>query len=131
MYFFLPMGIHMILTSIRLKKGIDDITLFHYFLCIIMLWLSGCTWVEPTKEAGEVLLVKAHNVQSCQRLGSTTATVKHEIGPVSRSDEKVRNELVTLAKNHAAVMGGDSIVATGPADGGSMNFDVYKCGDTP
>ena len=101
----------------------------HYFLYIIMLWLSACTWVEPTKEGSEVLLVKSHNVQSCQHLGSTRATVKHEIGPVTRSEEKVTEELVTLAKNHAADMGGDSIVAAGPMTDGSMNFNIYKCGE--
>ena len=119
------------LTNIRIIKGADDVKLTHFLLFIIMLWLSGCTWVETTKEGGKVLLVKSYNVQSCQHLGSTKATVKHEIGPVTRSEDKVREELVTLAKNHAADMGGDSIVAAGPAVDGSMTFDVYKCGDPP
>ncbi len=121
----------MFLTSIHVIKGVDDEKLIQSLLFTVVLWLSGCTWVEPTKEGGEVLLVKSHNVQSCQHLGSTKATVKHEIGPVTRSEDKVRAELVTLAKNHAADMGGDSIVAAGPAAEGSMTFDVYKCGDSP
>ena len=90
--------------------------------------LGGCTWVETTKEGEEVLLVKSFNVETCARIGSTTASVKHAIGPVTRSEEKVNEELVTLARNHAAEMGGDSIVANGPASSGTMSFDVYSCG---
>lgn len=125
------MAKHMFLANFYVIKGVDGVRMTQSLLCIIMLWLSGCTWVEPTYEGGEVLLVKSYNVQSCQHLGSTKATVKHEIGPVTRSEDKVREELVTLAKNHAADMGGDSIVADGTATDGTMTFDVYKCGDSP
>jgi hypothetical protein len=98
-------------------------------LCAGILLLSGCTWVEPTKEGQEVLLVKTFNVETCKHIGSTTSTVKHVIGPVTRSEDKVREELITLAKNHAAERGGDSIVAKGPVVNGSMSFDIFKCGD--
>ena len=91
--------------------------------------LPACTWVQPTNEGEEVLLVKAFNVETCQHIGSTTSTVKHAIGPVTRSEEKVSEELITLAKNHAAERGGDSIVAKGPAVNGSMSFDIFRCGD--
>lgn len=100
-----------------------------YLLCALALWISGCTWVEPTKAGSEVLLVKAFNVNDCKHIGSTTTSVKHTIGPVSRSEEKVREELITLAKNHAAERGGDSIVAKGPVSDGSMSFDIFRCGD--
>jgi sulfatase maturation enzyme AslB (radical SAM superfamily) len=116
--------------NLRVIKSVDNMKLNQYFLCIVMSTLSSCTWVETTKEGSEVLLVKSYNVQSCQHLGSTKATVKHEIGPVTRSEDKVTEELVTLAKNHAADMGGDSIVAAGPMTDGSMTFDVYRCGDS-
>jgi hypothetical protein len=98
-------------------------------LCAGIVGLSACTWVEPTKEGKEVLLVKAFNVQTCQHIGSTTSTVKHAIGPVTRSEEKVTEELITLAKNHAAERGGDSIVAKGPLVNGSMSFDIFRCGE--
>jgi len=98
-------------------------------LCAGILSLSGCTWVEPTKEGQEVLLVKSYNVETCEHIGSTTSSVKHAIGPVTRSEEKVREELITLAKNHAAEKGGDSIVAKGPVINGSMSFDIFRCGE--
>lgn len=100
-----------------------------YAFCIVITLLASCTWVEPTKEGGEVNLVSAQDVETCKKLGTTNTFVKHKIGFVTRSEEKVTGELVTLAKNSAAEKGGDSIVATGPASEGSMSFGIYKCGE--
>lgn len=93
----------------------------------MLLTLNACTWVTPTKSGSEVMLVKDFNVEHCQRLGATTAHVKYTIGPIKRPDTKVTEELITLAKNEAAVAGGDSIVARGPVQDGAMTFDIYKC----
>ena len=98
-------------------------------LSVVVSGLMGCTWVEPTKEGSEVLLVKAFNVETCKKVGTTTASVKHKVGMFTRSEEKVTDELTTLAKNKAAEMGGDSIVAQGEPVDGSMSFDIYKCGE--
>lgn len=103
--------------------------LSRYALAIVVLGFCACTWVEPTKEAGEVTLVKSFNVKSCTKLGTTKANVKYKVGPITRSEEQVTEELVTLAKNRAAELGGDSIVEKGPASEGSMTFDMYKCAD--
>ena len=92
-----------------------------------LLSLSACTWVEPTPESTELLLVKSFNVESCTRVGTASVSVKHKVGAYTRSEEKVYEELVTLARNKAAEMGGDSIVAKGEPDEGAMSFDVYKC----
>lgn len=100
-----------------------------FILCTAAVYLAGCTWVEPTKEGEEVLLVKAFNVETCKHIGATTTSVKHNIGPVTRSEEKVREELITLAKNHAAERGGNSIVVRDPVADGAMSFDIYRCGD--
>ena len=100
-----------------------------YAFLIAVCGLAACTWVEPTKEGSEVLLVKAYNVESCKKLGSTTSYVKHKVGFVTRGEEKVNEELITLARNKAAEMGGDSIVSQGAANEGRMSFDIYKCGE--
>ena len=93
------------------------------------VWLSACTWVEPTKEGSEVGLVDASKVESCTRVGTANSSVKHQVGVFTRSEEKVKDELITLAKNKAAEMGGDSIVARDEPSEGSMSFDVYRCRD--
>jgi len=94
-----------------------------------MICLPACTWVEPTKESSNVTLVKPFNVTSCKKLGTTTATVKYKVGPIIRDEDTVREELITVARNKAATMGADSIVANEPVKDGSMSFDIYKCAD--
>jgi PBP1b-binding outer membrane lipoprotein LpoB len=101
----------------------------HYALSLAIVCLSACTWVEPTKESSNVTLVKSFNVKSCEKLGTTTATVKHQVGPITRDADTVREELITVAKNKAATMGADSIVAKEPVSEGSMSFDIYRCAD--
>ena len=100
-----------------------------FVLSIVISGLAACTWVEPTKEGSEVLVVKASNVDTCKKLGTATTSVKHKVGIITRSDEKVAEELTILAKNKAAEMGGDSIVAQGELVEGSMSFYIYKCAD--
>ena len=91
-----------------------------YALLLAILTLPACTWVEPTKESSEVTLVKDFNVKACNKLGTTTANVKQKVGIITRGEETVMEELTTLAKNRAATMGGDSIVAKEPAVDGVM-----------
>lgn len=101
----------------------------HYVLFLTIICLPACTWVELTPQGGTVSLVKEFNVKSCKKLGTTTATVTDKVGAVARSEDKVLKELTTLAKNRAATMGGDSIVAQPPVVDGSMSFEVYKCAE--
>lgn len=96
---------------------------------VTALSLSACTWVKPTEEAEQVQLVKSHHVNGCERLGATTSSVKHEVGPIKREQEAVREELIVLAKNEAAAIGGDTIVAQDPPREGRMKFDIYRCRD--
>lgn len=94
---------------------------------IVSLGLAGCTWVEPTEEGFAVALVKESAVQNCESLGTATAKVPDNIGPIPRSDKKVREELMVLGKNEAARLGGDTAVALGNVWDGSQQFRVYRC----
>jgi hypothetical protein len=99
----------------------------YYVLYIAIIGLSACTWVEPTVESNEVTLVKPFNVKSCKLLKTATVTVTHKVGIINRDKETVREELITLAKNKAAEMGGDSIVELQPVAEGAMKYEVYQC----
>jgi len=90
--------------------------------------VASCTWVEPTAQGSSVTLVKSAHVAHCQLLGTVTSSTKDKIAMIDRSEEKVAEELVDLARNKAATMGGDSIVAEGPPSAGSQTFRVYRCG---
>ncbi len=100
-----------------------------YALCLTVIFLSACTWVEPTKESKDVTLVKSFNVKSCKKLSTTIISVVQKVGIITRDKNTVTEELITLAKNKAASLGGDSIVAHKPAVDGSMTFDIYKCSE--
>jgi hypothetical protein len=115
--------------SMENHEELSSMKLNRYALSLAIICLPACTWVEPTKESSNVTLVKSFNVKSCVKLGTTTATVKHKVGPITRDEDTVREELITVARNKAATMGADSIVANEPVSEGSMSFDMYKCAD--
>ena len=101
-------------------------------LVISLLFLfSACTWVEPTLKGKDINYVEqnAEILKNCQNLGSVHTMVKHEIAGFKRSAEKVEKELITIAKNEAAEMGGDTVAPEGPSDNGRRAFSVYKCMD--
>ena len=88
---------------------------------------SGCTWVEPVAGASKVTLVMPTHVSNCKPLGTTTSQVKAQVGPIYRSESKVEEELLTLAKNSAVEVGGDTLVAESPPSEGTQKFRIYKC----
>lgn len=95
----------------------------------VLLSLSACTWVKPTQLGSEVRYIEQtdRTFESCTKLGTMTSMVKDKIGPTNRSKEKVDIELITIAKNEAVEMGGDTIVPTGPVKNGRREFTVYRC----
>lgn len=99
----------------------------YWLPAICLLILGGCTWVDVDDEAAAVELVTLDRVGNCDRIGTTEATTKPAIGPMKRSKDKVEAELLTLARNSAAKMGGDTVVAQGPVSDGSRTFVVYFC----
>jgi hypothetical protein len=91
------------------------------------LLLSACTWVKLTPE-GESVEVMASADAACEKVGSTKSIGKSEVASIDRNEEKVAKELETLARNHAAGMGGNAIVPAGPVSAeGERTYTVYKC----
>ncbi len=97
------------------------------FLAACML--SACTWVKPVEGAGEVALIDLADAADCQRLGTTTSITASKVGIVDRSDMKVAEEQLTLARNQAVNMGGNAIVEDAEADerAGEKRFIVFAC----
>lgn len=97
-------------------------------LILLSLVAVSCTWVEPKPEAAGIKLATATDVQSCQRLGSTSAKGVSKVGIFVRKDEKVVTELAALAKDQAYNMGGDTLVRESElSQDGAMSFGVYRC----
>jgi len=99
----------------------------------LMLWiaiavLSGCSpWVEPTNEALNVRVAYLSQIDGCKKLGRATVSVLDKVAFISRSEEKMSEELETLGRNAAAEMKGDTIVAMSKIVDGEQVFDVYRC----
>lgn len=90
--------------------------------------LCGCSFAEPD-EAGSAVSVasRAAEVLGCERVGTAGATTKAKVMGIERDEAKVRDELESLARNEAAKLGGDTILAMSDAVGGDQEFEVYRC----
>jgi len=91
------------------------------------LILSSCTWVKVNPNGEGVRLVQSiRTVEPCQKLGKINTKVVSQV-IFNRDMEKVSSELADLARNEAALMGGDTIVPASEIIDGRRSFGVYKC----
>jgi hypothetical protein len=96
-------------------------------LIVMVIALSACTWVEITEKGKNVNLKTNDVIAACKLMGETTVYLRDKIIGINRSKESVQEELQTLARNSAAKMGGDSIVANSEINEGRQAFNVYRC----
>lgn len=89
--------------------------------------LAACTWVELKPQAEKVRVLSPYEVGRCKLLGNVTSNTAATIGFIARGKSTVQEELYRLARNHAAGMGGDTVVAKGPMMEGEQSFNVYRC----
>ena len=94
---------------------------------VVALLAAACTWVEPTIGSRSVSVVKPEHVSTCEQIGKTNTRTAAKIGFIRRSASTVAKELQTLARNDAAAMGGDTVVAQGAPYEGSQRFLIYRC----
>ena len=95
-------------------------------LGLLLTGVAGCLWVKPSSGGERVREATAADVVGCEEIGTASGTTHTSVG-LPRNKDVVRNEQVTLARNQAAVIGGDTIVESGPPVGGTLAFTVYKC----
>ncbi|MFK7897761.1 MAG: DUF4156 domain-containing protein [Myxococcota bacterium] len=90
---------------------------------------AGCTWVPLTPAGGAVgVAAPETNLDGCERVGAVTAQTKARVGFITRGEEKVIEELRTLARNDAAEMGAQLVVPEGPPSAeGRQRFAAYRC----
>jgi hypothetical protein len=95
----------------------------------LLSMLSACTWVQlsPGGEEVTVLTLAQANNRSCELLGRASSTTMDRIVVVDRSDERQQRELITLARNEAANMGGNAIAPQANISNGRQQFNVYNC----
>lgn len=97
-------------------------------LTLISLSLSSCaSWVTLTPQGESVSVREPSTVSACDRVGRVTSRSRDEIATIDRSAERLQNELLILARNEAATLGGNVIVPDSVIRDGSQVFVVYTC----
>lgn len=94
---------------------------------LLVAGLSGCAWVDLKPQGEKVRILVAQEVGRCRELGRVSTNTASKIGFIARDKGSVQEEVYRLARNNAADMGGDTIVATGPLVEGEQPFKVYRC----
>ncbi len=101
-----------------------------------LLPLAACTWIELTAAGAAVAQGSPGAVDDCEHVGTVAASTQNRM-LLKRSRGKVAEELIVMARNEAATLGGDTVVPTGAMAEGRQNFNVYRCdpdrsaGETP
>ena len=87
----------------------------------------ACTWVKLTETGQAVHVAQPAEIHGCESKGRTHAQTTDRVVLFARQESTVEKELQSLARNEAALMGGDTIAAATPIEGGRQSFDVYRC----
>ncbi len=99
-------------------------------ISLISLLMAGCgasNWVQLTSEGQQVRLALPAEVSNCRRVGTSNTSALNRIGFLQRGSQKLQDELVTLARNEAADIGGNRVVAESTINDGSQTFGVFRC----
>ncbi len=97
------------------------------YLLVLLVFLHACTWVKITPEGAEVVVADGAGVSNCERKGEVLSKLKSRVGGYERNATKVAGELETQARNEAAKMGGDTVVAESNVRDGEKTYGVYRC----
>ena len=87
----------------------------------------ACNWVKLSEGGQAVRVAKQGEVASCEAKGRTHAQTTDRVVIFARRDQPIQLELESLARNEAALMGGDTIVPATPIEKGRQTFEVYRC----
>jgi hypothetical protein len=106
----------------RMTKGLT-----FALLPLALLSCGASNWVQLTSAGRQVTLAVPSQVTNCIRVGTSRASALNRVGFIQRGNEKLQEELVTLARNEAGDMGGNRVVAESTIVDGTQSFGVYRC----
>ena len=91
--------------------------------------LGACSFVQMAPGAAEVRVVGPGQLPAgCEKRGKVEVSVKDRLGPYSRDEMRVKDELETLARNEAPSLRADTIQPEGPVEDGVQRFLAFRCG---
>jgi len=100
-------------------------------VAMLVATCAGCSFVEMTKGADAVRVVAPGQLPAgCVKRGDVEVSVKDNVGPYSRDELRVKDELEVLARNEAPGLDADTIQAKGPPADGQQRFLAFRCGTT-
>jgi hypothetical protein len=89
--------------------------------------LIACSFVSLTPEAKNIAVTTPSNaLKNCKFLGNTNVSLWSK-AETFQSQKTVESQLDTLARNQAATMGGNTVVASSAIDNGQRAYAVYNC----
>ena len=91
------------------------------------LMMSGCSFVNLNPNAQDVVLLKPYQARECDQLRRSTSQVLSKIWFINRNKDAMEDELVILAKNTAADLGGNAVVPDSEIVDGKQSFIIYNC----
>ena len=97
-------------------------------IVVLCSFALGCNWVKLSEGGQAVRVAKQGEVAGCEAKGRTHAQTTDRVVIFARRDQPIQQELESLARNEAALMGGDTIVPATPIERGRQTFEVYRCG---
>ena len=110
-----------------MKLGISRSGIAGSGIVVLGAFALACTWVKLSEGGQAVRVAKPGEVSGCASKGRTHAQTTDRVVIFARRDPPIQLELESLARNEAAVMGGDTVVPATPIEGGRQTFDVYRC----
>jgi hypothetical protein len=107
-----------------INQSVKKAVCYCALICVLPV---ACTWVDLDEAAQDVALIDASQAAACKLIGSAASMSADKVGLLNRKDAKVAVEVLTLAKNSAAEMGGNAVSAVDDLKDGRQTFNVYLC----
>lgn len=93
---------------------------------LLCVTLAGCNFVSLTDAGSQVAQYAPTDIAGCTFVGTVSSKTQDKV-VVSRGNDKVREELIVIARNRAADLGATGIVAERQDTDGQQDFKAYRC----
>jgi hypothetical protein len=101
------------------------------WLAGLVIAISSCSFVQMAPGADDVRVVGPGQLPAgCVKRGEVEVSVKDRLGPYSRDELRVKDELEVLARNEAPGLDADTFQPKAPPADGAQRFLAFRCGAT-
>lgn len=96
-------------------------------ILLLIMGLAACSFVSLNAGAKNVSVENSiDSLHNCKYLGDTNVSIWSK-ADTFQSDKSVESQLDILARNEAANMNGNKVVAKTEVDNGKRTYGVYSC----